>query len=169
MPRKASGKHEAQRERTRRYRKRLRASGTPEADQVDAAVAASVSAVLELLRLRHEDTEGALREKREEKRLQLELGVLSEEEAIAVKAELAQPLVVPEAEPLTPDDLVHRILLGAIALLVDRGCNPAAAKRRVRYRMRRGGDLAQMAVLIHRSGVTIKPGRRRRSSRAYDA
>ena len=47
MPRKVSGRNEAGRERTARYRQRLRSTGTPEASAVDVAVSATVSATAE--------------------------------------------------------------------------------------------------------------------------
>lgn len=46
MPRKASGRHEAQRRRQRRYRARLAAVGRPEASAVDVAVAAAVAGLV---------------------------------------------------------------------------------------------------------------------------
>lgn len=171
MPRKASGKAEAQRERQKRYRRRLRTNGVPEADAVDSAVSASVSALLELVRLQAEDAREAVRERRGELRLQLGLGVLGEADAAAAEAELAVPIAeaVAKPQPLLPEDVLQRVLRGAVALLVDRDCDPAAAKRRILHRVGRGGDPAQLAELIDRSGVTLRAGRKRVASRGDHA
>lgn len=167
MPRKSSGKHEAQRERTRRYRRRLRSTGTPEADAVDVAVAAAVAAMAEAVRLRDEKARAAVTARRAALRTDLDLGVLSDEEAETAFAELMLPPVVPAAEPLAPDAFVRRLMHGAVALLVDKNCDPAQAKRKVRQRLGRGGDPTELEKLIHRSGVSIDPKRLRKTSRGY--
>jgi len=166
MPKKPSGRHEAQRERTRRYRERLRASGTPEADVVDRAVAASVAAVAELLRLQQEDAREAARERRSQLRLLLDLGQMHGEEAEAARRELAVPLeeAVEKPEPMPPADMVAQVLRGAVSLLADRGYSREQAKVKVLRRLGRNGDPAELALLIHRSGVSIRP-RRGRASR----
>jgi len=169
MPRKASGKHEQQRERTRRYRQRLRSRGIPEADVVDHAVAASVAALAEMLRIQQENAREAVCARREELRLLLGLGVLSDAEAAEAEAELAVPFdeAVEQPEALPPADLVRRVLKGAVSLLVDKDCDPAEAKAKVRRRLGRNGDPAELAMLIHRSGVSFRPRRRRKASRGY--
>lgn len=170
MPRKTSGKLEAQRERQRRYRRRLRSKGIPEADQVDYAVCAAVSAMLELMRLQAEDAREAVRARRADLRLLLDLKQFGPEEAEAARRELAVPIedAVGRPEPMPPEDLLGRILRGAVRLLVDRDCDPAAARLRVLRRVGRGGDPAQLAMLIRRSGVSIRPERQRKqTSRGY--
>lgn len=170
MPRKTSGKHEAQRERQRRYRRRLRSQGIPEADQVDYAVRAAVSAMLELMRLQAEDAREAVRDRRADLRLLLDLKQFGPEEAEAARRELAVPIeeATRRPEPMPPEELLGRILRGAVRLLVDRGCDPTTARLRILRRVGCGGDPAQLATLIHRSGISIHPERQRKqTSRGY--
>jgi|SRR5690606_21738581 len=166
MSRKASGRHEQQRERQRRYRERLRARGVPEADQVDYAICGAVSAMLELVRLQAEDAREAVRARRADLRLLLDLGQMGPEESEAARRELAVPLeeAVEKPEPMQPEELLRRILRGAVRLLVSKDCDPAAAQRKVLQRIGRGGDPAQLATLVDQSGVSIKP-RHRTASR----
>lgn len=159
MPRDISGRMEAQRERQRRYRRRLRSTGTPEASAVDVAVSATVSALAETLRRSEEQAREALQARREALRADMASGVLSDEEADDALAGLMLPSPVPEAHPLRASAYVQRVLQGAVALLVDRGSDPAAARRMVIWRLGRGGSLAELDDLIMRSGVTL--GRRR--------
>ena len=156
---------EAHRERQRRYRKRLRARGVPEADQVDYAICGAVSAMLELVRLQAEDAREEVRARRADLRLLLDLKQLGPEEAEAARRELAVPLdeAVERPEPMQPDEMLGRILRGAVRLLVSKDCDPAAAQRKVLQRVGRCGDPAVLAMLIHRSGVSLKPGRRKAS------
>lgn len=165
MPREISGKREAQRERQRRYRQRLRSSGTPEASAVDVAVSAAVAAMAEAVRKADEQAREAVRRRREALDYSLRQGVLSDDEADDAHAELMLPAVIPQPDPLPPSEFVKRVLSGAVALLVERDCDPAQAKRMVVRRLGRGGDISQLEDLMMKSGVSIDPKRNRRASR----
>lgn len=165
MPRHASGRHEAQRERQRRYRQRLRESGTPEASAVDVAVSAAMSAMAEAIRRADEDARAAVRRRREALECRLRQDDLTDEEFGAIHAELMLAPALPQQSPLPPAEFVRRILHGAVALLVDRGCDPAAARRMVVRRLGRGGDVSMLDDLIMRSGISVAPRRPHASRR----
>lgn len=165
MPREATGKREAQRERQRRYRQRLRSSGTPEASAVDVAVSAAVSAMAEAVRKADEQAREAVRRRREALSYSLDQGFLTDEEADDAFAELMLPAVIPQPDPLPPSEFVKLVLTGAVALLVERDCDPVQAKRMVVRRLGRGGDVSQLEDLIMRTGISIDPKRRRSASR----
>lgn len=164
MPRHASGRHEAQRERQRRYRQRLRESGTPEASAVDVAVSAAMSAMAEAIRRADEDARAAVR-RREALERRIREDDVTDEEFGAIHAELLLAPALPQPSPLPPAEFVRRILQGAVALLVDRGCDPAAARRMVVRRLGRGGDVSMLDDLIMRSGISVAPRRPHASRR----
>ena len=139
MPRKASGRHEKQRARQERYRKRLRSTGTPEADVVDFAVSASVSALAEALVRQREEAKAAVAEHRQALRERLANGSMPEDEAEEAFAELMLPRDAPP-DPVAPEVLLRTLLQGAVSLLVDKNCDPEAAWRKLRHRLGRGGD-----------------------------
>lgn len=165
MPRQASGKHEAQRERQRRYRQRLRESGTPEASAVDMAVSAAMSAMAEAVRKADEDARAAVRRRREALERRLREDELTDEEFDAAHAEVMLPLalVIRKPDLLASVEFVKRVLNGAVALLIDRGCDPVAAKKMVVRRLGRGGNVSKLEDLIMKTGISIDPKRRRAS------
>lgn len=122
--------------------------------------------MLELVRLQAEDAREAVRARRADLRLLLDLGQMGPEESEAARRELAVPLeeAVEKPEPMQPEELLRRILRGAVRLLVSKDCDPAAAQRKVLQRIGRGGDPAQLATLVDQSGVSVKP-RHRTASR----
>ena len=125
MPRKVSGRNEAGRERTARYRQRLRSTGTPEASAVDVAVSATVSATAETLRRNGEKARAAVQARRDALRADIARGVLSGQNADDAFAELMLPAPEPEARPLSPGEFVQRVLQGSIDFLVNHDCHPA--------------------------------------------
>jgi len=157
MPRKASGRHEQQRERTRRYRQRLRSAGVPEADAVDMAVCGAVSAFVEQVRREAERAREAQRDRCKALRLQVYLNVLDEGRHAATLAALKTPVEAPAPAPLEPRDVAQRILRGAVGILIDGGYDPVEARRIVVRRLGRGGDPKQLDKLVSASRISIRP------------
>jgi hypothetical protein len=164
MPRPADEGNRSQQERQRRYRQRLRSTGTPEASAVDIAVSGAVTAWMEAVRLEEASRRTAAAERRDALRAHLETGTLSEEEANEAFAELMAERAPAPLAALDPRDMASRIGKAAIALLAADGYDPAAARRIVIRRLGRSGDPDVLDRLIASSKVSVLPKAGRQAS-----
>jgi hypothetical protein len=125
-------------------------------------VSAAVSTLAEALVRQREEAKAAVAERRQALRERLADGSLPEGEADAAFAELMLPRD-PTPEPVPPEVLLRTLLQGAVSLLVGRDCDPEAARRKLRHRLGRGGDPAQLDRIIRQSGISLDRARSKAS------